>query len=197
MNKSTSLKLEYNEILNDYKKKGIIEEISENDNPRQGEVHYLSHKAVCRENRETTKTRIVFDASARIGSEPSLNELLYSGPCLPPYLFDILLRFRIGRVALASDIEQVFLQIEINEQHRDFLRFLWYNEFLTNNTKLTVYRFARVIFGTNCSSFLLSATIREHMTQYKEVFHGVDLIQKFLRDIYVDDCTSLIELETA
>ena len=41
LNKNTSLKLEYNEILNDYKKKGIIEEISENDNPRQGEVHYL------------------------------------------------------------------------------------------------------------------------------------------------------------
>ena len=119
LNKNTSLKLEYNEILNDYKKKGIIEEISENDNLRQGEVHYLSHKAVCRENRETTKTRIVFDATAKIGSEPLLNEVLYSGPCLLPHLFDILLRLRIGKVAVVSGIEQAFLQIEINEQHTD------------------------------------------------------------------------------
>ena len=46
--------------------------------------------------RKTTKLRIVFDASAKMYDEPSLNDLLYSGPCMLPFLYDILLRFRIS-----------------------------------------------------------------------------------------------------
>ena len=73
--------------------------------------------------RDRTKTRIVFDASAKIGNNPSLNDCLHSGPWLLPVIFDILLRFRIGDVGLVVDIKQAFLNIEIDEGDRDFLRF--------------------------------------------------------------------------
>ena len=59
-----------------------------------------------------------------IGNEHSLNELLYPGPSLLPLLCDILLRFRLGRYAITSDIKQAFLQIQLNILHRDFTRFL-------------------------------------------------------------------------
>ena len=55
-----------------------------------GEVIYLPHRAVVRENKSTTKVRIVYDASAK-NKGPSLNECLYKGPCLNPLLYDILL----------------------------------------------------------------------------------------------------------
>ena len=185
-------------ILVDYYKHGIIEEVKECDHVNPGEIHYLSHKVVYRTDKETTKTRIVFDASAKNGHEPSLNDVLYSGQCLLLYLFDILLRFRIVKIALVADIKQAFLQIEINEKHRDYLRFLWYKDVFTDNPILTIFRFARGLFGLTSSPFLLSATVRYHKSQYKEVYPRTDLIQKFLRDSYVDDSTtSFHDLETA
>ena len=51
--------------------------------------------------------------------EPSLNDCLFSGPCLLPSVYDISLRFRLGKIGLASDIKQAFLNIAIAEEHRD------------------------------------------------------------------------------
>ena len=113
----------YDEIIKTYKKENIIEKIETVGKP--GLAHYLPHRAVIRNESETTKTRIVFDASSKIGNNPSLNDCLHSGPCLLPLIFEILLRNRIGDVGLVADIKQAFLNIEIDEGDRDFLRFLW------------------------------------------------------------------------
>ena len=54
---------------------------------------YLPHQAVCRENSETTKVRVVYDASCKDGkTSTSLNDCLHKGPALTPLIFDILLR---------------------------------------------------------------------------------------------------------
>ena len=70
-------------------------------------MHYLPHRAVIKEQRETTKIRVVFDASCGING-PSLNECLYSGPNMLGKIFDILLRFRLNRIAFTADIKQAF-----------------------------------------------------------------------------------------
>ena len=77
----------------------------------------MPHRAVVQESRINTKARIVFDASAH---ESSLINVLYSGACMLPLLFDILARFKFGKTGVVSDITQVFLQIKINEQHCNF-----------------------------------------------------------------------------
>ena len=72
---------EYDQIIKHYPKNNIIEEV--NENAVAIWTHYLPHHAVIKLNRETTKTRIVFDALAKSDkNEPSLNDILYSGPCL-------------------------------------------------------------------------------------------------------------------
>ena len=38
---------------------------------KPGLVHYLPHRAVIKNELEPTKTRIVFDASSKIGNNPS------------------------------------------------------------------------------------------------------------------------------
>ena len=113
-------------------------------------AHYLPHHAVIKSDRETTKTRIVLDASAKYDkSDPSLNEILNSGPCLIPLIEDILLRFRLGRTAVFADIQQVFLQVSVNECHRNYLRFLWYsNAFDENSLK----RYSKGAHRKTCSS---------------------------------------------
>ena len=50
-----------------------------------GELTYLPHRAVVRENKSTTKVLIVYNASAK-NKGPILKECLYKGPCLNPLL---------------------------------------------------------------------------------------------------------------
>ena len=122
LQKNTSLFTEYDEIIKNYIKEGIVETVLTHCAPDV--VHYLPHRAVVGENKDTKKVRIVFHASSKVREEPSLNDCLYSGPCLLPAVCNILLRFRLGKIGLISDIKQAFLNIAIAEEHRDLLRVL-------------------------------------------------------------------------
>ena len=96
----------YDKIIQDYIKERIVERIDHFDNNTiLGRAHYLPHRGVAREDHDTTKLRIVFDALARIRNELCLNDILYSRPCLLPYLYDILLWFRTGKIGLVRDIK--------------------------------------------------------------------------------------------
>ena len=70
----------YDEIIKTCEKENIIGKIETVGKP--GLVHYFPHHAVIKNERDTTKTRIVFDASSKIRNNPSLNDCLHSGPCL-------------------------------------------------------------------------------------------------------------------
>ena len=120
---------EYNKIFNDYLNNNIIEKVDiKKGNPGAGKVHYLPHRPVIKSDRETTKICIAFDASAHVIGELYLNYILDSEPCLIQLIFDILLRFRTGKIGLVTDMKQAFLQINIAEKHRDFLRFIWHQD---------------------------------------------------------------------
>ena len=79
-------------------------------------------------------------------AQPSLNDVLQSDPCLLPFLEQILLRFRIGKIDLVADIKQAFLQISINEQYRDLVRFLWYGDIYKENPELVILK-SRIQFN--------------------------------------------------
>ena len=81
-------------------------------------------------------------------------------------LYDILLRFPSHVVALTSDIEKVFLQINVNENDLDYLRFLWFDNIFSDQSKIVPNRFARVVFGVTSSPFCLNGTIRKHIQSY-------------------------------
>ena len=106
-----------------------------------------------RENEDTRKVRIVFDASSKVRDETSLNDCLYSGRCLLPVIYITLLRFRLGKIGLVSDIKQAFLNITIAEEHRDLLRFLWHENFDVDDPEVIIFRFTRVVFGLTSSPF--------------------------------------------
>ena len=73
----------------------------------------------------------------------------------------------------------------MSNDHKDFLRFLWYD---TNDLKIVIYRFLRVVIGLTSSSFLLNSTIRHHFSKY--IQSERKFIEKLLEDLYVDDTTS-------
>ena len=136
----------------------------------------------------TTKLRIVFDASSRATNEgPSLNDCLYSGPSLTPIIFKIRLRFRERKIALVGDIEKAFLNIKVQEQDRNVLRFLWIDSLQKDDPEIVLYRFCRVVFGVNSSPFLLNATLRYHISQYSL---DAQFVENLLNSFFIDDLVS-------
>lgn len=128
-----------------------IEKTSEKiqEMPTTERTHYLPHHAVIRRDKDTTKLRIVYDASAR-SRGPSLNDCLHTGPKLQQSIFD-LLQFRTHRVGLTADIEKAFLMIGIAEEDRDVLRFLWIDNIASMSSAIVEhYRAAFLQWFTRC-----------------------------------------------
>ena len=144
LNKDEKLRKEYDCIFKSYEHDGIIKRVDQAS--EAGKVHYLPYRPVVRNNRETTKDRIVYDGSARLNG-PSLNDCLYTGPCLLNCIFGMLLRWRMYCIGIISDIKQAFLNICISEEHQDYLRFLWYDDVNSENPLVIVFKFLRVLFG--------------------------------------------------
>ena len=183
---------EYDRIITDQLKNGVIEsctiEPMPDENAMSMKQHYLSHHPIIRADKETTKLRIVYDASARNRESPSLNDCLFKGPKLNEMILDVLLRFRLHRVVFISDIQQAFLRVQVNQIDRDFLRFLWIDDVDSDAPLLRAYRFRTLVFGLTSSPFLLNATLRHHLSKYVEA--QPEMIAKILRSLYVDDLNS-------
>ena len=179
---------EYNAVIEDQERQGIIEKVDNSTIPEVGKVHYLPHHGVIRQQALSTKLRVVFDASSKAAPDlPSLNECLHVGPALSPKIFDILVRFRQHNVAIVADIEKAFLNVGIEDIDRDVLRFLWIDDLERDNPELLIYRFCRVVFGVNASPFLLNATLQNHI---KHCNTDMDFAKKLSESFYVDDLVS-------
>ena len=87
---------EHNAIIQEQLTLGIVEKVSDDSSDDSSEarddIHYLPHHAAIRTDKQTTKIRIVYDASAR-DKGILLNDCLLSGPKFEQNILDILLRF--------------------------------------------------------------------------------------------------------
>ena len=142
-------------------------------------MHYLPHHAIIRQDRETTKLRVVCDASAKYQGVPSLNNCLYSGSNFKQCILDILQWFHTHKIAITANVEKAFLMISISEKDRDALGFLWVDNINKDTPEVCKFRFPRVVFGVMLSPFLLKATIPYHLKKY-ESSHK-DLVDKLLQ----------------
>ena len=75
--------------------------------------------------------------------------------------------------------------ITVDEQNRDALRFLWIDNIYVTDPKLVCYRFLKVVFGLNCSPFLLGVTLNYHIQNCK--LDEAKLKDTLTQSTYVDD----------
>lgn len=68
---------------------------------------------------------MVFDYSAQY-EELSLNNVLLTGLDLTNSLLGVLLRFRLEKIGIMADIQQMFYCFKVRQDHRNYLRFFWY-----------------------------------------------------------------------
>ena len=97
---------EYDEVLKDQVKAVILEEVPDHEVRSEKFCHYTPHHAVIREDKATTKMKVVLDGAARSAKfHYSINDCLSKGPNLRVSLFETLLRFRLFQVTVLADIE--------------------------------------------------------------------------------------------
>ena len=78
MRNDPKLYQDYDDVIRDYISQGIVEIVDDAEEVEAGSVHYLPHRPVIKEDRQTTKVRPVFDASSRANKEePSLSVATY------------------------------------------------------------------------------------------------------------------------
>lgn len=179
----------YNNVIQDYLQQGICEEVLEYKTVAQNQEtvkYHMPHHAVVREDKATTKLRVVFDASSHDEDSPSLNDCLHTGPNLNPNLLDVL-KFRLHEIAFTADITKAFLQISLAEKDKDADRFLWLHGPPTKDCKneVRVLRMNRVVFRVSPSPFLLTATIRKQFEAEQP-----KAVQTLSDSLYVDDFIS-------
>ena len=166
---------QYDDIVNSYVEKEFIEEIP--NDPIAG--HYIPHHPAFKKS-ATTPMRIVFNASSKPTDGTSLNDCLLTDTSLTAKLHDNLLTFRQGQYAITADISKAFHRILVNEQDRDYLKFLWFN---LETEKQRTFRFRVVMFGATCSPYLLQETLKTHLS---ENMAGRKFRDKFYVDNYLN-----------
>ena len=173
----------YDQILQSQLNEGIIEPAPKIP---QGKEFYLPHKCVERANAESTKLRVVYDASVKVQSNgPSLNDCLNTGPPLQNKLWSVLVRQRSYPVSVCSDIEKAFLQVRVKICERDALRFHWKHP---GDELIQIYRFTRALFGLTCSPFLFGGLIDQQLELWQK--REPEIVAELRKSLYVDDLLS-------
>ena len=181
---------DYNKVMTEQIQSGVLEPVPD-EPPEVGKAYYLPHHCVIREDHSTTKLRVVLDGSAKTVG-PSLNQCLHKGPSLMPELVRVLMGFRCHLIAVVGDLEKAFLQIEMSDEDRDYLRTLWVSNFdpkaVGEDFGLTMLRFAVCVWGITSSPFHLLAITKHHTDKYKHLYPAI--VKEIQRSLFVDDLTS-------
>ncbi|XP_060804991.1 uncharacterized protein LOC106132978 [Amyelois transitella] len=191
LSRNPSLYEEYRNVLQDYIDQNHMEEITDVEEINNERVVYLPHHAVVRLDKETSKVRVVFDASCKGTNNVSLNDCLLVGPKLQQDLRHILMRWRRHPFCLVADLVQMYRQILVHEKDTDCQRILWRSE---PNQPLKHYRMLRLTFGTACAPYLAVKSL--HQLAKDEYDRNPLAASITLTDFYMDDLLSGSETES-
>ncbi|XP_065089402.1 uncharacterized protein LOC135710681 [Ochlerotatus camptorhynchus] len=167
--------------MDEYLKLGHMRKVEETT---EGPVKrcYLLHHPVVKEASTTTKVRVVFDASCKTSSGVSLNDVLLVAPVVQEDLRSIILRSRMKKIYLVSDVEKMFRQILTWLKDRSLQSVLFR---FSPDEEVAVYELNTVTYGTKPTPFLATQTLRQLAADEEDRF---PLVARAIReDVYMDD----------
>ncbi|XP_071652694.1 uncharacterized protein [Temnothorax longispinosus] len=181
LNRNPSLKKDYTEFIHEYEALGHLREVQGQDIETFPHC-YLPHHCVIKEESDTTKLRVVFNASCKTTTGVSLNDCLMVGPSLQQDLFSIISRFRTFEFVLVADITKMYRQVLVDESQVSLQRILWRD---TPDGPIRVLELLTVTYGTGAAAFLAIKSIRTLAEiEAKNFPIGSKIV---LRDFDVDD----------
>ena len=163
----------YDEVIENYKEKHYLKKVPDND--RCMPCFYLPHFPIFRDDRLSTKLRVVFDCAARY-SGSSLNDQIMTGPKLQNDITKVLTRFRMYRYGIIGDISEMYLQISLADKDWQFCRFMWKGE---------TFEWQRTMFGRADAPFIALYVIQNHAQKYSNKFKRT--VDSVINSFYIDD----------
>ena len=133
---------------------------------------------------------MVFDAAA-LHDGVSLNSQLNRGPDLTNSLLGVLLRFRQERIALAPDIQSMFLQVKVPAEDADALRFLWWED-ADFRKPPEEYQMVSHIFGMKNSPSCANYCPKRTADDNKKIF-SEEAVKSVQEDFYIYDLLKAVE----
>lgn len=183
LSRDPKLRQEYNKVFEEYLNLNHMVEVPENELENPYAV-YLPHHAVVREDKETTKVRIVFDASSKGVNNVSLNDDLMVGPKLQQDLRHILMRWRNHKICIVADIVKMYRMVRVAEEDNDYQRVVW--RFTSDGHEhIKHYRLLRLTFGTACAPYLAVKALQKLAELEQDKYPLAAAVTK--RDFYMDD----------
>jgi len=95
------------------------------------------------------------------------------------------MRFRVHEVVITAKIQKAFLDVEIDPEHRDFLRFLWVDDINKESPEGKLLRFVRVVFDVNSRSIPSFLMLLRHPVNTCRPDDSA-LAKELLKSLYVD-----------
>lgn len=108
---------------------------------------------------------------------------MIAGPRLREELFNILVRFRLHKIAFSAEIEEMYLHIRLNNKDQDCLRIIRRKN---PDELLEDYQPTAAAFGLKRSPFLAVATLQYHAKGDLPMFPGAGNV------IIEDSCMDII-----
>ncbi|XP_050528008.1 uncharacterized protein LOC126898102 [Daktulosphaira vitifoliae] len=191
---NSELASEYKKFLKEYEEMGNMSKI-EDTVATPGTYYYIPHHVVYKDSSSITKLRVVFDASMKITTDYSLDDILMTGPVVQQELFDIVLRFRYYLYVVTADVAKMYRQVLVHENDRHFQRILWRD---APNKPLQHYVLNTVTYWTVPASFLATRVLQElalgSSTKYPKA--SLSILQDFYMDDYLSGADSMEDIKT-
>jgi hypothetical protein len=183
LERNTTLRDHYFNFMRDLISNGYAERVPDSTDNASACTWFIPHHGVYHPQK-LDKIRVVFDCSA-VFEGHSLNMHLLQGPDLTNKQVGVLCRFRKEPIALMCDVEKMFHQFKVCETHRDYLRFLWWeDENLEKNP--SEFRMTVHLFGATSSPGCANFGMKRMASDNEEQF-GFEVAEFIRKDFYVDD----------
>ncbi|XP_062541109.1 uncharacterized protein LOC134209144 [Armigeres subalbatus] len=177
LSKNPERRMQYSEFMAEYLALGHMKEV---DDPSE-DGYYIPHHAVYKASSSTTKTRVVFDASAKTTSGVSLNDTIMVGPTVQSDLIEVILRFCGHQVVLTADVPKMYRQVGMHPEDCKYHQILWCNE----QNEMKIFELQTVTYGVASSPYHATKALMQLVADEGEQFlFASAVIQK---DSYVDD----------
>ncbi len=179
--KDPKMRAAYGAVFVDWEDKGIVRRVELSSVQVR---HVLPHFPIIKES-ESTPVRPV------MGCDVALNKFLLPGPNLLNEVVGVLLRFRSGKVTVAGDIKQMFLNIRLAPEDRPYHCFLWNQN--PEDSDPIVYQFQRHVFGNAGSPCVAVFVLKEHAR--KSQASAPAAVDTLLNSTLIDDVLDSVETE--